>query len=307
MRDGTSVPTCLCLQHGARRAGWLACCGCQPTLSISCRECLEPARGTDDVALYAITTDGEAAIRAGLRASSLTPTTVQVLGSIHLKWAVSAHRVGPGTTTFGKAASELWSRHMQFAEGPLGFDHGVQVLRQTYAEDTERLVYINNLAANAETTAHYMREDLFTNGCLTDITETLISAAKRWDKTTSGKTAQTLFLSLVSMSRGCRRLAARPYLKCATDRKNGLAGRVNGLRSRASRKLFTHLVQNTTHAACEGMLDEFETNRDRYKLFEDVDQSDLYIVTHKLGDQQIVTPGPGLDGSVGTRRRLLVR
>ena len=63
---------------------------------------------------------------------------------------VSAHTVGPGKTKFGSVAAELWSRHMQWAEGPSAFEQGYQYLCDLYAHDPHKLRYLQELYDSPE-------------------------------------------------------------------------------------------------------------------------------------------------------------
>lgn len=243
--------------------------------------------------LKAITTDGEVAIRTGLNKSKLTPSTVQIEGSIHLKWAITAHKVGPGNTQFGKEAGEMWSAKMQFADGPLGFQQGGKDMLSKYQDDPHRLKYVQDLIASPQK-AHFMREHLFTNACLTDMTEGLFSATKQWQTAANGQTSSTLLQSVSSLATGCRDLAARPYLKPKTRRSNSLWASIKSHGSECSIRLFHALWAATTHAACTSMFADFKSNRDRYFISERPHSADgtAYVVQCKHGkDRHIIGSG----------------
>lgn len=255
----------------------------------------------DNCSLKALTTDGEGAIRIGLQQSRLQPSTVQIQGSIHLKWAITAHKVGPGNTQFGKEAGDMWSDKMQFADGPLGFEQGGKDMLVKYQDEPHRLKYIQELIASPEK-AHFMRDHIFTNACLTDITEGLFSANKHWQTAANGQTSVTLLQSVNTVATGCRDLAARPYLKPKTKRSNSLWAGINNHASESSVTLFHALWAATTHAACTKMFDDFKANRDRYFIGvrpQHADGATTYIVERKHGKDRF-TIGAGECGGSGT-------
>ena len=75
--------------------------------------------------------------------------TTFLLSNCHVA-DVSAHVVGPGKTKFGAVAAELWSRHMQWAEGPKAFERGYRYLCGLFARDGPRLEYLRELYNSPE-------------------------------------------------------------------------------------------------------------------------------------------------------------
>ena len=63
---------------------------------------------------------------------------------------VAAHVIGPNKAKFGSVAAELWSEHMQWAEGPRAFEQGYQYLRKLFAQDPPRLEYLEELYNSPE-------------------------------------------------------------------------------------------------------------------------------------------------------------
>ena len=73
----------------------------------------------------------------------------------------------------------MWSKLMQWAEGPRGFKDGYHKMRQHYEEDPPRLAYLEELFRDDDK-ALYKKTFFFSNGVVVDVCESLISAAKVW-------------------------------------------------------------------------------------------------------------------------------
>ena len=88
---------------------------------------------------------------------------------------------GTNGPMFGKTASEMWSKLMQWAEGPEGFKDGYLKMRKRYANDPPRLEYLLELYDDVDK-ALFKKDFKFSNGVLVDVCESLISASKTWIK-----------------------------------------------------------------------------------------------------------------------------
>lgn len=73
----------------------------------------------------------------------------------------------------------MWSKLMQWAEGPQGFKDGYHKMKQHYQDDAPRLAYLEELFLDCEK-ALFKKIFYFSNGVVVDVCESLISAAKTW-------------------------------------------------------------------------------------------------------------------------------
>lgn len=71
--------------------------------------------------------------------SQLDDYSVHFICALHQKWNVRCHKCGENGPMFGKRASELWSKKMQWAEGPEGFNDGYLDMQKLFEGDTARL------------------------------------------------------------------------------------------------------------------------------------------------------------------------
>lgn len=114
---------------------------------------------------------------------------------------------------FGKRASELWSKKMQWAEGPEGFNDGYLDMQKLFEGDTARLQYIHELYKDENKTL--FKKDLrFSNGVVVDVCESLIAATRSWVQGKgSNRKSVSLLLSVMRIVEGTRGLILRPFLK----------------------------------------------------------------------------------------------
>ena len=71
-------------------------------------------------------------------------TCVRVITNNPFIVDVSSHKIGK-KESFGKAASDIWQRCMQMAEGPNAFRAGYEKLMVKYSKDARRRRYIEEL------------------------------------------------------------------------------------------------------------------------------------------------------------------
>ena len=184
--------------------------------------------------MYVVTTDQEKAIKTGLSKSKLNDSSMQFFCGLHAKWStyfylvvigimyvgcirwcyfdladVSSHKIGK-KKTFGKDASNEWQKHMCWAEGPRAFRTGFNKMCALYCKDPARLKYIHELSRD-KNKHNYTKDLRFSNAVLTDVTETLVRAAKHWIYGT-GTQSPSLLMAVVRVTDGCHNMANKPLL-----------------------------------------------------------------------------------------------
>ena len=102
----------------------------------------------------------------------------------------------------------------------------------------------------------------FTNAVLTDVTESLFSALKRWIYG-AGRVSPTLLLAIVRIANGCLGLINKPTLK---DVQTTMKEIVRSTDSQACRYLFKVFAQRLTRWAANFMYERFNKNRDNYDM-----------------------------------------
>lgn len=137
--------------------------------------------------------------------------SVHFICALHQKWNVRAHVCGQNGPAFGKRASEMWSKQMQWAEGPLAFKHGYRKLARHFAGDTARMEYLQELFHD-DSKALYKKDYHFSNGVVVDVCESLISAAKSWIMGRFNKNSVSLLLAVVRLVQGVRDMVLRSFL-----------------------------------------------------------------------------------------------
>ena len=124
---------------------------------------------------------------------------------------VASHKLEGGKNSFGKSASDEWSKKMQLAEGPRAFTAGYNAMLLKYSNDRPRKNVIMKLFRSPER-HHFSRELSFVNAVLTDITECLFAAVKHW-VFGHAKHSPMLFLAMVRIVQGCYKLMQKAYLE----------------------------------------------------------------------------------------------
>ena len=104
--------------------------------------------------------------------------------------------------------------------------------------------------------------DRFTNAVLTDVTESLFSAVKRWVYG-SGRVSPTLLLAIVRIANGCLGLINKPTLKCPMSTMKEV---VHTTDSQPCRYLFRVFATRLTHWAAKFMYERFQKTRDNYDV-----------------------------------------
>ena len=99
----------------------------------------------------------------------------------------------------------------------------------------------------------------FTNGVLTDVTESLFSAFKHWNCGSA-----TLFETLVHLCGGCREMMLKPYLENIGGTK--LFREIKTNPCAEVKELFTALLTRLTWRAVEAMYKDYKANQLRFSV-----------------------------------------
>ena len=142
--------------------------------------------------------------------SQLDKITIHFICALHVKWMVRRHVCGK-SGIFGMKASEMWSKLMQWAEGPEGFEDGYIKMLKHYRNDKDRLQYIQRLHED-DGKALFKMDFSFSNGVVVDVCEQLISALRTWVQGSSRR-GVSLFVAVVRIVKGTRRLIMKSFLK----------------------------------------------------------------------------------------------
>ena len=180
--------------------------------------------------------------------SQLECLSVHFICALHLKWNVRAHVCGENGPVFGKQASEMWSKRMQWAEGPEALKDGYAALQRHFCDDPARLEYLRELYHDDDK-ALYKQEFRFSNGVVVDVCESLISAARTWVQGKS-RNSVSLLLAVIRVVKGSRDLVLRSFLKpVANVRKVTVKTSHNPV----VKTLFTYLLGKVTAWAVREM------------------------------------------------------
>ena len=168
---------------------------------------------------------------------------VQKIPTVHVCWFLSC-----GGRSFGTKAAESWSRRMQHAEGPKDFERGYRKMLTEFGTDINRTQYINTLYHD-DGKAHFKRNLRFSNGVLVDVCEIFISALKRWVYGSSTR-SPSMYMAVVRIVGGCRRLVQAPFLK---PTQMSITNTVSRTGYTAAKKLFRYLSDHLTVWATKRM------------------------------------------------------
>ena len=149
-------------------------------------------------------------VLSGLAMSQLDAISIHFICALHVKWIVRRHVCGTAGI-FGKKASEMWSNLMQWAEGPEGFEDGYLKMTKHFLNDPDRLQYVKELYEDDDKVL-FKTDFTFSNGVVIDVCEQLISALRTWVQGSSRR-GVSLFLTVVRIVKGTRRLIMRSFLK----------------------------------------------------------------------------------------------
>jgi len=119
----------------------------------------------------------------------------------------------------------------------------------------------------AHMNAHTFTRPRFTNAVLTDVTESLFSAMKRWVSKRNEQQV-TLHQAVVRICAGCLAMAQKPYLY--NPGKSALYSALASNKCQEVRELFVALSQRVTRKALSAMYDDFNTNRERFDVDKDI-------------------------------------
>ena len=216
--------------------------------------------------------------------SQLDLSSIHFICALHQKWNVRAHVCGENGPVFGKRASEMWSRLMQWAEGPEGFKDGYLKLKQSFSGDARRLEYLEELY-NDDDKALFKKEFHFSNGVVVDVCESLISAVKTWVHGKSSRRGVSLLLTVIRIVQGTRELVLRSFLKPVSILKKKT---VNICHNFVVKNLFHFWIGKLTDWAVREMYKNQDLAGRKYHVYVDPDHEDCTTVVNRRSNDLFV-------------------
>ena len=184
---------------------------------------------------------------------------------------------------FGKAAAAMWSKYMQYAEGPEGFQQGYERMQMKYCDDAERLAFIEKLY-NDPQKANLTRELSFTNAVLVDSCEPLFQSLKHWTMG-SARRSTTLLMAITRIAKGVQRMICRAYLQPPRV----VARFFNSSQNKHVLSLFSALCTRLTGKSVRSMYTSLDQSWDKYEL-ECQLNGDYVVMNRTSGDEFTVKP-----------------